>query len=86
MIEILEQHDVWWAPVQSPANVVEDPQARAIGAWIEVEQGSAGNVVESVDLPVRFDGRSRTKIRGTPEVGEQTQGTQLPRSYGEREI
>ena len=85
-IEIFDRHDVWWAPVQSPADVVEDPQARAIGAWVEVEQGSTGNVVESVDSPVRFDGRSRTKIRGTPEVGEQTREVLGSLGYGEEEI
>lgn len=85
-IQIFDEHDVWWAPVQTPADVVEDPQARAIGAWIEVEQGSAGSVVESVDSPIRFDGRSRTKVRGTPEVGEQTRQVLSSLGYGDEQI
>ncbi len=28
--------------------------------------------VESVDSPIRYDGRSRTHVRGAPRVGEQT--------------
>jgi crotonobetainyl-CoA:carnitine CoA-transferase CaiB-like acyl-CoA transferase len=38
-IAIFNEHDVWWAPVQSPADVVHDPQARASGAWITIDQG-----------------------------------------------
>ncbi|BBL79280.1 alpha-methylacyl-CoA racemase [Rubrobacter xylanophilus] len=85
-IEIFDQHDVWWAPVQTPAEVIEDPQARAVGAWIEVEQGSSGSVVESVDSPIRFDGCSRTKVRGAPEVGEQTRQVLSSLGYSDEQI
>ncbi len=71
-IETFNEHDVWWAPVQSPADVVDDPQARAIGAWVTVDQGTVGVGVESVDSPIRYDGQSRTHVRGAPRVGEQT--------------
>ncbi len=71
-IEKFNEHDVWWAPVQSPADVVDDPQARAIGAWVTVDQGTVGGGVESVDAPIRYDGRSRTHVRDAPRVGEQT--------------
>jgi len=71
-IEIFNEHDVWWAPVQSPTDVVVDPQARASGAWIIVDQGAVGGAAESVDSPIRYDGQSRTRVQGAPKVGEQT--------------
>jgi len=34
--ERLDQHEVWWAPVQTPEEVMDDAQAQAIGAWVEI--------------------------------------------------
>lgn len=62
-----DRHDVWWAPIQTPAEVMDDPQAAAIGAWVQV-QGQ-----RSVDAPIRFDFVNRTEARLPPEVGEHTQ-------------
>jgi crotonobetainyl-CoA:carnitine CoA-transferase CaiB-like acyl-CoA transferase len=66
--EIFSAHDVWWAPVQTPADVVTDPQARASGAWIRIDEVEA----DSVDSPVRFDGVSRTRAPRPPHAGEHT--------------
>ncbi len=71
-IEIFNEQDVWWAPVQSPADVVVDPQARASGAWVTVNQDVVGGGAESVDAPIRYDGQSRTHVQDAPKVGEQT--------------
>ena len=62
----LDQHDVWWAPVQTPAEVLDDAQAQAIGAWIEVD----GH--RSVDAPLRFDLAHRGTARRAPGAGEHT--------------
>jgi crotonobetainyl-CoA:carnitine CoA-transferase CaiB-like acyl-CoA transferase len=62
------EHDVFWAPVQTPAEVLDDPQARAAGAWVEIE--SAG--VESVDAPVSYDGARRHQAAGPPRAGQHT--------------
>jgi crotonobetainyl-CoA:carnitine CoA-transferase CaiB-like acyl-CoA transferase len=71
-IETFNEFDVWWAPVQSPADVVHDPQARASGAWVTVGQGVVGGGAESVDAPIRYDGQSRARVQGAPKIGEQT--------------
>jgi crotonobetainyl-CoA:carnitine CoA-transferase CaiB-like acyl-CoA transferase len=65
---VFVEHDVWWAPVQTPAEVVADPQARASGAWIVIDELDA----ESVDSPIRFDGRSRASAPRPPRSGEHT--------------
>lgn len=65
---VFTDHDVWWAPVQTPAEVVADPQARASGAWIVIDELDA----ESVDSPIRFDGHSRARAPRPPRSGEHT--------------
>ena len=37
------EHDVWWAPCQTAAEVVADPQAAALGSFIETIDGDAGD-------------------------------------------
>lgn len=62
----LDKHNVWWAPIQVPEEVITDEQAKAIGAWIEVEGK------KSVDAPLRFDMINRSNAPRAPEVGEHT--------------
>ena len=70
---VFDEHDVWWAPVQTPAEVVADPQARAMGAWIRIDGAEVeGRPVESVDSPVRFGGVSRDVVPPPPRSGEHT--------------
>ncbi|GAA5232963.1 CaiB/BaiF CoA-transferase family protein [Verticiella sediminum] len=72
--EQLDRHEVWWAPIQIPEEVLCDEQARAIGAWTEVE----GHL--SVDAPVRFDFLPRRKVSPAPHAGEHTE--QVLADYG----
>ena len=66
-----DAHDVFWAPVQTPAEVLADPQARATGAWIQVEGVEIeGRPMETVDAPIRWDGQSRASTPGPPRAGE----------------
>lgn len=70
----LDLHDVWWAPVQTPEEVLGDAQAEAVGAWIEVDGK------RSVDAPVRFDFIRRASAPQAPAVGEHT--TQVLAEFG----
>ncbi len=36
---VFDEHDVWWAPVQTAADVISDPQAIAAGAFVDVPAG-----------------------------------------------
>ena len=67
-----DEFDVWWAPVQTPAEVVDDRQAAASGGWIEVAAGEGGAPVKSVDSPIRFDGQNRGLGKGPPKLGQHT--------------
>lgn len=65
--EQLDKHEVWWAPIQVPEEVLVDAQAKAIGAWTEVEGAM------SVDAPVRFDFQPRKEAPRAPQTGEHTE-------------
>ena len=69
LIERFEAEGVWWAPAQSPAEVVEDPQLIANDGFVEVE-GS----LRSVSGPVSFgDPGTRPSPTATvPQLGQHT--------------
>lgn len=64
--DIFAAHDVWWAPVQTPADVVTDPQAHAAGGWTTM----AGSGEPTVDTPIRFDRHTRAVVAGAPQVDQ----------------
>jgi crotonobetainyl-CoA:carnitine CoA-transferase CaiB-like acyl-CoA transferase len=85
--EVFDEHDVWWAPVQTPAEVVTDPQARAMGAWIRIDGAEVeGRPVESVDSPVRFGSVSRDVVPPPPRSGEHTAEVLAELGYDETAI
>jgi crotonobetainyl-CoA:carnitine CoA-transferase CaiB-like acyl-CoA transferase len=57
-----DEHDVWWAPVFTPDEVVNDPQAIAAGAFVDVPAGEGAPAHRAVASPVKFHA-------GTPPVG-----------------
>lgn len=76
--EILDAHDVWWAPVNTPDDVLEDPQAIAAGAFVDVPGGAATPAHRAVASPVSFPsvdpaGPDAARPRGpVPALGQHT--------------
>lgn len=66
--ERFDAEDVWWSPVQSPAEVVTDPQAEAAGAWVPVEGGR----YRSVATPVDFSEHPQQSVGRMPALGADT--------------
>lgn len=67
-----DEHDVWWAPVLDPADVLDDPQANAAGAFVDVPEGEWGPAHRAVATPVRFHGTPPPPLRPVPAVGQHT--------------
>ena len=67
-----DEHDVWWAPVNTLAEVVEDPQAVASGAFVDVPEGEGSAAHRAVMTPVDFGSTPAGPRRGVPGLGEHT--------------
>lgn len=77
-----DAHDVWWAPVNTPDDVVADPQAIAAGAFVDVPAGAGSDAHRAVATPVSFPaagggdapaGPDAARPRGpVPALGEHT--------------
>jgi crotonobetainyl-CoA:carnitine CoA-transferase CaiB-like acyl-CoA transferase len=64
-----DAHDVWWAPLNSIADVVADPQAIAAGAFVDMTPQPGEAPYRAVNSPVDFSGYSPT-YGPVPKLGE----------------
>ena len=69
--ERFDREGVWWAPAQTPAEVVEDPQLMANGGFVEIAGGVAGGQ-RSVNGPVSFSDAPRSRVAAVPGLGQHT--------------
>jgi crotonobetainyl-CoA:carnitine CoA-transferase CaiB-like acyl-CoA transferase len=69
---ILDQHDVWWAKVQTTLDLRGDEQARAAGCWVDVPMAD-GEPAEMVASPVDFGTTNWVVREPTPELGQHTE-------------
>jgi crotonobetainyl-CoA:carnitine CoA-transferase CaiB-like acyl-CoA transferase len=70
--ERFDREGVWWAPAQSPAEVVDDPQLVANGGFVEIDGESGASAMRSVSGPVNFWGSTRDRVGAVPSVGQHT--------------
>ena len=77
--ELLAKLDAPWAPVQSVAEVVEDPQVRANGYVGEVRLDD-GQAYRLPSVPVQLDEQA-PPLRRAPEHGEHTEALLLELGY-----
>jgi crotonobetainyl-CoA:carnitine CoA-transferase CaiB-like acyl-CoA transferase len=81
----LDREGCFWGRVQSVAEVIEDPQAEAIGAFapIELPDGRRLRILRS---PVTFTGTPATVTRSAPEVGQHTEEVLLEAGFDWQDI
>jgi crotonobetainyl-CoA:carnitine CoA-transferase CaiB-like acyl-CoA transferase len=85
--KVFDTHDVFYAPIQTPLEVINDQQARATGAWIRVDGAEIeGRPVETVEAPIRWDGRSRVSTPAPPRAGEHNREILSWLGYSDDEI
>ncbi len=65
------EEDLWWAPVQSIAEVIEDPQVEAAGGWVDVPDGQTTTRLPAT--PVDFSGTPWAPRSMAPGHGEHTE-------------
>ncbi|WP_371667989.1 CoA transferase [Streptomyces sp. NBC_00289] len=70
--ERFDAEGVWWAPVQTLAEVAADPQAEAVGAFVEQPGMGDAPPLRTVATPVSFWGVDDKPRAGAPTLGEHT--------------
>ena len=73
LTELFDRHDVWWAPVNTPAEVLADPQAIAAGAFVDVPAGEGAPAHRAVATPITFHGRTTAPVGAVPGLGQHTE-------------
>jgi crotonobetainyl-CoA:carnitine CoA-transferase CaiB-like acyl-CoA transferase len=73
---ILDRHELIWAPVQTDAEVLNDPQAHAIGAFAEIDHPNIKGI-RVVNSPIEFGGIERKPHHAAPELGQNTEEVAL---------
>jgi crotonobetainyl-CoA:carnitine CoA-transferase CaiB-like acyl-CoA transferase len=71
--ERFDQEGVWWAPAQTPAEVVQDPQVLANHGLVEIDGGPAGVVQRSVNGPITFSEVGTRRLGAVPALGQHTE-------------
>jgi crotonobetainyl-CoA:carnitine CoA-transferase CaiB-like acyl-CoA transferase len=70
--ERFDAEDVWWAPCQSIAEVMEDAQIQAAGGFVTIPASDGADEMRSVASPVTFRGDPLRTTGPVPELGEHT--------------
>jgi crotonobetainyl-CoA:carnitine CoA-transferase CaiB-like acyl-CoA transferase len=73
---IFDRNNLVWAPVRTDAEVLEDPQAAAIGAFAGVDHPSIPEC-RVVNSPVEFGDAPSHPHRAAPELGQHTEEVAL---------
>lgn len=81
----LDHEDLVWAPVQTPAQVVEDPQAIASGAFTQMPTHDGGTA-RTIASPVRFHGVDDGPSGPSPHIGQHNTEVLKEAGLSEQEI
>jgi crotonobetainyl-CoA:carnitine CoA-transferase CaiB-like acyl-CoA transferase len=70
----LREHDIWWAPVNSPDDLLNDAQVQAVGAFISVPaMARDGTSNMAIASPVDFGAEPVAPPAAPPQLGSDTQ-------------
>jgi crotonobetainyl-CoA:carnitine CoA-transferase CaiB-like acyl-CoA transferase len=70
--ERFDREGVWWAPVQEPAQVLDDPQLSANDGFLHASDTASGESQRSVNGPVSFSDLPMGRPEPAPRLGQHT--------------
>lgn len=74
-----DREDMWWAPVQTPDEVLADPQVAAGGGFVEVPDGTHHTTM--INSPVDYFGTPAAPRAMPPDLGQHTDAILLNLGY-----
>jgi len=81
----LDDADMVWSPVQTPAQFVADVQAKAAGCFVDVPDGQGGHYASPAS-PARFPGADDGPKGPSPSLGEHTRAVLGELNYAPADI
>ncbi|MBK6007096.1 CoA transferase [Ramlibacter ginsenosidimutans] len=85
VMQLFDQQDIWYAPVNDYEQVADDPQVRHNGVVMEIDHPQAGPV-RLMAHPVRYNGKAPALRRQPPQLGEHTREVLAEAGYSAGEI
>jgi crotonobetainyl-CoA:carnitine CoA-transferase CaiB-like acyl-CoA transferase len=67
-----DEEGVWWAPAQTPGEVVDDPQLLANDGIAEIEGAGTSKAQRSVNGPISFSDVAARRYAPVPRLGQHT--------------
>src|SRR6516225_5112734 len=84
-VNVLEEHDVPFAPVNSIADVLDDPQVRHLRTFYRQRHPTEGEIT-AIHRPVLIDGARNERALPAPVLGEHTDAVLGELGYDQGEI
>ncbi|MBB1248859.1 CaiB/BaiF CoA transferase family protein [Rhizobium sp. G21] len=84
-LELLRAADIWCGPVYGYGDLVDDPQIKHNGSFVEYDHPTEGRV-KTPGFPIRFSKTPSTVERGAPLAGEHSREILKEAGYDETRI
>ena len=84
-LAVFRANDIWAGPVYSYDDLIDDPQIRHNGTFVEYDHPTEGHV-KTPGFPIRFSKTPSQVSRGAPLAGEHTRDVLREAGYPDAEI
>ena len=84
-MQVLEENDVPFAPVNDLQDVLDDPQVRHLGTFYQQHHPTEGEIT-AIHRPVLIDGAREERTLPAPTLGEHTDAVLAELGYDENKI